>query len=85
MIKATACAGAFLRVGAHATSTGPFPHSFVLHLRWSEVEARDACLKRLQFDVVVKTFCDWMNAFFVPTPAPSLTAFNNFNALNWQN
>ncbi len=53
--------------------------------RWSEVEARDARLKRLQFDVVVKTFCDWMNAFFVPTPAPSLTAFNNFKALNWKN
>ncbi len=33
--------------------------------RWSEVEARGTRLKRLQFDVVIKTFCDWINALLV--------------------
>ncbi len=57
-------------------------------------------LKRLQFDVVVKTCHDWINALLVkkkwteveamsgvanPSPAPVLTAFNNFDALNWKN
>ncbi len=54
MIMATARAGAFVRV----KSTGPFPRSFVS--RWSV-----ARLKRLQFDVVVKTCCDWINALLV--------------------
>ncbi len=90
MIKSAARAGAFVRARAHATSTGPFSCSF--DLRWSEVEARDACLKHLQFDVVVKTFRDWINALLVkkketevaavsrvanPSPAPALTALNN--------
>ncbi len=88
MIKATACAGAFV-------------HALRAQDRfWSEVEAREAHLKRLQFDVVVKTFCDWINALLVkkketevaavsgvanPSPTPALTALNNVNALNWKN
>ncbi len=60
---------------------------------WSEVEESDVRLKRLQFDVVVKTFCDWINALLVkkkrdvgqskvdnPSPAPALTALNNLYA-----
>ncbi len=101
MIQATARAGAFVCARACATSTGPFPRSFVSRLAaWSEVEARDVRLKRLQFDVVVKTFCDGINALLVkkketevaavigmanPSPAPAITALNNFNALNWKN
>ncbi len=56
----------FVCARACATSTGPFPRSFVSRLAaWSEVEARDVRLKRLQFDVVVKTFCDGINALLV--------------------
>ncbi len=60
---------------------------------WSEVEESDVRLKRLQFDVVVKTFFDWINALLVkkkrdvgqskvdnPSPAPALTALNNLYA-----
>ncbi len=44
-------------------STGPFPRSF--YLRWSEVEAREPDLKRLQFDVVVKISHEWINALLI--------------------
>ncbi len=48
---------------AHAASTVQFPRSFDsrLMLKWSW----SARLKRLQFDVLVKTFCDWKNALLV--------------------
>ncbi len=59
------------RVAAHlcvywrscATSTVPFPRSFdsCLPLKWSW----SARLKRLPFDVVIRTFCDWINALLV--------------------
>ncbi len=65
----------------------------------TEVEALDARPKRLQFHVVVKTCHDWINALLLkkketevaavsgvanPSPAPALTALNNFNALSWK-
>ncbi len=34
---------------------------------WTEVETHDVRLKRLQFDVVIKTFCDWINVLIVKT------------------
>ncbi len=83
---------------AHAPSTVQFPRSFDSHLalKWSW----SARLKRLSFDVVVKMFCDWINALLVkrksdrsnscewvanPSPAPALIALNIFNVLNWKN
>ncbi len=63
MIKATARAGAFVHARARTTSTGPFLRSFLAP--YTEVEACDARLKHLQFDVVVKTCHDWINALLV--------------------
>ncbi len=62
MIKATARAGTFVRT---LRAQDRFCACLSRAWRWSEVEARDARLKRLRIDVVVKTFCDWINALHV--------------------
>ncbi len=48
---------------SRALSTVPFPRSFDsrLLLKWSW----SVRLKRLPFDVVIRTFCDWINALLV--------------------
>ncbi len=59
-----------------------YEHSYHFYARltrawhWSEVEARDARLKRLQFDVVIKTFCDWINAFLVKKKETEVAAMS---------
>ncbi len=60
MIQATVRAGAFVRaIEEHALRA---QYRFRTRLsrawRWSEAGAR---LKRLRFDVIAKTFCDWIN------------------------
>ncbi len=64
MIQATARAGAFVRaIEEHALRAQyRFRTRLTRAWRWSEAGAR---LKRLRFDVIVKTFCDWINALLV--------------------
>ncbi len=70
LIQATACAGAFVRATEdHAQlkiTRCEYSTVFRARLthvwRWSEA---GACVKHLRFDVVLKTFCDWINALLV--------------------
>ncbi len=58
---------------ARAASTVQFPSSFDsrLTLKWSW----SARLKRLLFDVLVKTFCDWINALFVKKKRDRISSY----------
>ncbi len=79
-----------------------YEHSIFYALVWLAPGAEatlEARLKCLPFDVVIKTFCIWINAILFkkketrqqlwmgwPTtsPAPALTALNIFKALIWK-
>ncbi len=63
MIKATARTGTFVRATEHALRAQYRFRARLTHAcRWSKDQT---CLKRLPFDVVIKTFCGWINAFLV--------------------
>ncbi len=91
MIQATACASVFVRaIEEHVLRA---QYCFCTRLTPGAVVKWSVRLKRLPFDVVVKTFCNFLsrekvteaavvNGAANPSPTPVLIALNIFNMLN---
>ncbi len=98
-MKATVLAGAFVRASEERTPSTVLFSTLVCLAPAAEVKWSTR-LKRLLFDVLVKTLINALHKFLArkketeaavvsgeanTSPAPALTALNIFNALNWKN